>query len=62
MAAGVLLALAGCVAPGGKNNWGTGLNGFPVDEGCLAFHAKDPIYKGNQALAYATNCSSVGTM
>jgi hypothetical protein len=57
-----MLALSACVPPGGKTNWGSGLNGFPVDEGCLAYHGSDPLYKGNKALAYATNCSASTTM
>jgi len=56
-AVAVLVELSGCVPPGGKTNWGTGLNGFPVDEGCLAYYGNDPFYKGNKALAYATNCA-----
>jgi hypothetical protein len=51
------LALAGCAGPGGQN-----LAGFPIDEGCAAFHASSPLYGGNRALAYATNCVSVGGM
>ena len=54
----VLMALAGCAGfPSGGRN----LNGFPIDEGCADFHAKSPLYGGNRALAYATNCTSVGT-
>ena len=51
------LALGGCAGAAGD---GRNLNGFPVDQGCADFHAKSPVYGGNRALAYATNCSSVG--
>jgi hypothetical protein len=54
------LVLPGCTAPGGKTNWGEGLNGFPVDEGCLAYYGNDPLYKGNKAMAYTTNCAKFG--
>ena len=61
-AAAVLLASSACVPPGGKTNWGSGLNGFPVDPICLEYYGNDPFYKGNKALAYATNCSAHSTM
>jgi hypothetical protein len=49
------LALAGCAGfPSGGRN----LNGFPVDVSCYGFWANDPLYDGNAALAYATNCTA----
>jgi hypothetical protein len=49
------LLLAGCAdfPTGGRN-----MNGFPVDPACMAFYGGDPFYRGNLALAYATNCTS----
>lgn len=50
-------ALGGCaISPDEARN----LTGFPIDQGCADFHAKSPIYGGNRALAYASNCSQVG--
>jgi hypothetical protein len=60
-AAALASALAGCGAHGLTAD-GRDLNGFPIDEKCADFHAKSPLYGGNRALAYATNCSSVGGM
>jgi hypothetical protein len=48
------LALCGCA---GMQNGGQNLSGFPIDEGCMNFHANDPMYGGNRALAYATDCA-----
>ena len=52
------LALAGCAGfpDGGRN-----LNGFPVDPSCYNFWKDDPLYGGNVALAYSTNCTAGGT-
>ncbi len=56
---GVLLAsaLGGCAmsADDVRN-----MTGFPVDPACADFYGKSPLYGGNRALAYATNCSNVG--
>ena len=53
----IAFSLGGCASfPSGGQN----LNGFPIDQGCADFHAKSPIYGGNRALAYASNCSQVG--
>jgi len=49
-----VLALSGCA---GMQSGGQNLSGFPLDEGCMNFHASDPMYGGNRALAYATNCA-----
>jgi hypothetical protein len=51
--AALALALAGCagIPSGGRN-----LNGFPLDPSCAAYYGADPLYGGNLALAYATNC------
>lgn len=59
-ALGVVCAAAsfgGCVAPGAT---GQNLNGFSVDEKCLAFWQDSPVYGGNRALAYAANCTHGG--
>jgi len=56
-AVAVLLALSGCYGPGGKTNWTPGPNGFPIDEKCMEFYGNSPLYGGNKALAYATNCA-----
>lgn len=53
-----VLALAGCA---GMPSGGQNLNGFPVDEKCMSFYGDDPFYKGNRALAYATNCTGTNT-
>ncbi len=50
-----LSVLAGCA---GFPSGGRDLNGFPVDVSCYSFHASDPLYGGNAALAYATNCTA----
>jgi hypothetical protein len=51
------LALAACA---GMPTGGQNMNGFPVDPACMSFYGDDPFYKGNKALAYATNCSGAG--
>jgi len=58
----VLAVLAATLVGGCAGNGGQNLAGFPIDEKCADFHAKSPMYGGNRALAYATNCSSVGGM
>ena len=56
--AAAALLLAGCAGfPSGGRN----MNGFPVDEKCMSFYGDDPFYKGNRALAYATNCTGTST-
>ena len=56
VAPGILaLMLSGCA---GYSSAGANLNGFPRDEKCAEFWGKDPMYKGNVALAYATHCVS----
>jgi hypothetical protein len=55
---GAPLTLAGC---SGMPTGGQNMNGFPVDPACMSFYGDDPFYKGNRALAYATNCSGAGS-
>jgi starvation-inducible outer membrane lipoprotein len=49
-----VLTLAGCSSlPSGGQN----LAGFPIDEKCVEFWSNTTMFKGNRALAQATNCS-----
>jgi hypothetical protein len=52
------LLLGGCAA---RDPLATGenMNGFPVDEKCMEYHASSPMYGGNRALAYATDCAKI---
>jgi hypothetical protein len=47
------LASVGCAAPSPGPNY----YGFPVDSKCAEFFGNSPMYGGNKALAYATNCT-----
>jgi hypothetical protein len=57
--AAAALSVFGC---SGMQSGGQNLAGFPVDEGCLEFWANSPMFKGNRALAQATNCAGQSGM
>ena len=51
-------ALGGCATMTAED--ARNMTGFPLDQSCADFYARSPIYGGNRALAYATNCTSFG--
>ena len=49
----LVVTLSGCA---GMSSGGQNLNGFPLDESCANYWGSHPMYGGNLALAYASNC------